>query len=121
MKKEDIERDRTFYSNIWDDPKPTYAEFEPTFEDESEPGPEILAQTHDPYSEIGSQEAYNADSAIRPKTEKLFNIANNQNKAKYVDWKDSTLHRQIKEKNLINYEKQEIPKYYKPSDVGTPL
>lgn len=109
MKKEDIERDRMFYSNVWDDSKS-----KPLLSQD----PNIFESTPTKDISDSASNASKKEAILKEKGVKLFNIAKNPKLAKYVDWKDSALHNQLKENTLTNYDKQDVPRYYKPNDVG---
>mmetsp|Transcript_12523 Transcript_12523/g.14344 ORF Transcript_12523/g.14344 Transcript_12523/m.14344 type:complete len:80 (+) Transcript_12523:393-632(+) len=44
------------------------------------------------------------ETSLHEQTEKLFKIVNSQKQAKYVDWKESTLHLQLKANRLTDYD-----------------
>lgn len=113
----DLEKEKTFYSNVWEDDKNSDQQQEKInfydlySQDDSE------SQKQDTALDLTKNTLSNTDETLHDKTEKLFQIANTQKEAKYIDWKDSTLHLQLKAKKLTDYENQEFSKFYKESDI----
>ena len=115
--KSDIEQEKTLYSNIWDNdkesnhPKERINFYDLNSQDDSE------SQAQDTALDMTKNTLTNVEETLHDKTEKLFQIAKSEKDPKYIDWKDSTLHLQLKAKKLTDYENQEFSKYYKEDDI----
>ena len=117
-RKESQEKEKSLYSNIWDDDKPDKEvnkklDFYNTNRNQSQRDSENPESALDMTKNIADVEEDN----LREKTQKIFNIAKNISVPKLVDWKHCNIYEQQKENTLTTYGKGDYEKLYKESDI----
>ena len=114
------EQEKSLYSNIWEDDvvNTNSQKVNLDFYEADNPS------AHDPHVSENALELTNNvkevshSEGLRDKTDRLFKIANNVKSPKFVDWKNSRIHYQVKDGTLTDYNNQQELKFYKESDIG---
>lgn len=112
------EKEKSLYSDIWDDDVPKVIQNEASKKlDFYEVNPNFMS-TNTPENALDLVNApdFKSDN-LRDQTDKLFKIAKNMNQPKFVDWKNSIIYEQYKTKSLTKYGHGDFDQLYKESDI----
>lgn len=116
MTEQEKEKEKSLYSDIWDDAPPKDTQAKMDFYEAHDSNDKDSQRVKSVLDMTNNTKKSNKEG-LREKTEQLFNIAKNVKSPKFIDWKNSKIHSQLKEGNLFDYNNKDS-KFYKESDLG---
>jgi hypothetical protein len=116
MSEQEKEKEKSLYSDIWDDAVSKDPQAKLDFYDVLDPSNKDSHRVESAL-DITKNISRPKQEGLREKTEKLFNIAKNVKSPKLIDWKNSKIHSQLKEGTLFEYNKKDS-NLYRETDLG---